>query len=120
MISNEIFLFLTALKSHALRSIHQPEDLKSTPHRNSAVRRGVDQVSRNALWPTSKQLPLHTTAAPSGHVYTAWMADQVVVHSSHISILVSRHRAINVVGIWSSYHHLAHNSLQTRKPGPKE
>ena len=102
MISHEIFLFFNRFKkkkeNHALRSIHQPEDLKCTPHRNSAVRSwgGGDQVSQCIL----AYLGIAPTAhhcIPFGHVYTAWMADQVVVHSSHISILVSRHRAINVV-----------------------
>lgn len=79
-----------------MRSIHQPEDLKSTPHRNSAVRSwgaGIRQciLAYLGIAPTAHH------CIPFGHVYTAWMADQVVVHSSHISILVSRHRAINVV-----------------------
>ena len=57
MISNEIFLFFNRFKkkkeNHALRSIHQPEDLKCTPHRNSAVRSwGAGIRYHNAFRPT--------------------------------------------------------------------
>lgn len=57
---------------------------------------GGNQVSQGIL----AYLGVAPTAhhcIPFGNIYTAWMADQVVVHSSHISILVSCHRAINVV-----------------------
>lgn len=42
-------------------------------------------------------VPTADHCIPFGNVYTAWMADQEVVHSSNISILVSCHRAINVM-----------------------
>lgn len=42
-------------------------------------------------------VPTANHRIPSRNIYTAWMADQVIVNSSHISILVSCHRAINVM-----------------------
>lgn len=42
-------------------------------------------------------VPTADHCVPFGHVDTAWMADQVVVHSSHVSILVACHRAINIM-----------------------
>lgn len=98
MISNEIFLFFKHLKKKSCfekyPSAQRPK--KYSSQKQCSQELGGNQVSQGIL----AYLGVAPTAhhcIPFGNVYTAWMADQVVVHSSHISILVSRHRAINVV-----------------------
>ena len=102
MISHEIFLFFNRFKKKKRKSCFEKYPSARRPEVYSSQKQccqelgGGDQVSQCIL----AYLGIAPTAhhcIPFGHVYTAWMADQVVVHSSHISILVSRHRAINVV-----------------------
>lgn len=60
-------------------------------------------------------VPTAHHCVPLGNIYTVWMADQVVVNSSHIRILVSCHRAINVV----KYGILITIQLTIFKPGAR-
>lgn len=52
---------------------------------------------------------------PFGNVYTAWVADQVIVHPSHIHIFVSCHRTVDVV----EYGVLITIQLTVFKPGAR-
>ena len=99
-------------KKHALRSSHQPEDLKSTPHRNSAVRSwGGSGITMHFGLPghSSHCTPLHSIWSRLYSLDGGSGSCPFFPHK-HPCIPSQSHQCH---GIWSSYHHLAH-SLQTR------
>ena len=88
--------------------------LKSTPRRSSDTRswkgaRRPDALAYLGIAPAADR------RVPLGNIYTARVADQVVVNSSHVSVLVSCHGAINVM----EYGVLITIQLTIFKPGAR-
>lgn len=90
--------------------------LKSAPLRSSDVGgwEGTRRPTQHILAYLGV-VPAADHCVPPGDIYTARMADQVVIHSSHVSVLVACHRAINVV----EYGVLVPIQLTIFKPGPR-
>lgn len=111
---NFFLFFFLPKENQALERINHAEELKSTPGRCSDVRSRKGTRHPEALAYLGIA-PAANHCIPLGNIYTARMADQVVVNSSHVSILVSCHRAIDVM----EYGVLVTIQLTIFKPGAR-
>lgn len=110
-----IFFSFFLKKNHPLERINDTAEQESPPPRRDAVGSGVGVQASQCTTAHLGVVPAADHRVPFGNVHTAWVADQVVVHSSHISILVACHGAIDVV----EYGVLVTIQLTVFKPGAR-